>query len=243
VLVGRATRLAPYLVGLDKRYRTTLRLGVRSDTGDPEGTLEPSGVAPPDAGTFAAVAARFTGTIEQVPPATSAIKLEGRRAYALARAGEAVEMPARQVRIDALDVLAYDLDAGTAELDVRCSKGTYVRSLARDLGDAAGCGAYCAALRRTAIGAFDVADAGSPDEVAASPGAGRWHRSPSEALAHLPARIVSGAEGAALAHGRALPLAGEDGPTRCLDAGRLVCVAEPEAGLLRPRVVLASGQA
>ena len=165
LLVGRATRLAPYLVGLDKRYRTVVQLGVRSDTGDPEGVLEPGEGPLPDAAALTAACAGFVGTISQVPPATSAIKVGGQRAYALARAGQEVEMVAREVVIHAFDVVSYDAASGRAVLDIHCSKGTYVRALARDLGETLGCGAYCAELRRVAIGHLDVAHAGSLEDV------------------------------------------------------------------------------
>jgi len=235
LVTGRATRLVPFLVGLDKRYRTTVELGVRSDTGDVDGELVPSGEPlPSEAGLRQAVAG-FVGELDQVPPAASAIKVGGRRAYALARAGETVELEPRRVHIHALELCGYR--DGLAELDVCCSKGTYIRSLARDLGETLGCGAYCKTLRRTAIGSFAVDDAGAPDAVAED--LARWARSPAEALGHLPARTLDEREQADVAHGRPIELQGEDGPTRCLAAdGRLLCVAEPDRGALRPRVVL-----
>ncbi|MDX6631603.1 MAG: tRNA pseudouridine55 synthase [Gaiellales bacterium] len=238
LLVGRATRLAPYLVGLDKRYRAVVQLGVRSDTGDPEGALEPGEGPLPDPAALAAACAQLVGTISQVPPTTSAIKVGGQRAYALARAGEDVEMVPREVRVHALDVVCHDAAGGRAVLDIHCSKGTYVRALARDLGEALGCGAYCAELRRLAIGHLDIARAGSLDDVAADPLAGPWRMPCSEALAHLPARALEPAERDALLHGRAIAARGEDGPLRCLAEGRLVCVAGPRGAELRPLVVV-----
>jgi tRNA pseudouridine55 synthase len=240
LVTGRATRLAPFLVGLEKRYRTTVQLGVRSDTGDVDGELVQSGEPLPTGEELREALRGFVGELDQVPPATSAVKVGGRRAYALARAGEVVELEPRRVRIHALELCGYDPQTGLAELDVRCSKGTYIRSLARDLGEALGCGAHCQTLRRSAIGTFDVSAAGSPDDVAAD--LARWSRSPADALSHLPARRLSPAEEADVAHGRALALDGEDGPTRCLAAdGRLLCVADPDRGLLRPRIVLEPG--
>jgi tRNA pseudouridine55 synthase len=238
LLVGRATRLAPYLVGLDKRYRATVKLGIRSDTGDPEGMLEPGDGPLPDAAALAAACAALVGTISQVPPATSAIKVGGQRAYALARAGHDVEMVAREVVVHALDVVSYDAASGVAVLDIHCSKGTYVRALARDLGDTLGCGAHCAELRRLSIGHLRVADAGSLDDVAADPLAGPWRVRCSDALAHLPTRELEPAERAALLHGRAIAGRGEDGPLRCLAEGRLVCIAGPRGDELRPLVVV-----
>jgi tRNA pseudouridine55 synthase len=238
VACGRATRLAPFLVGLEKRYWTTVELGVRSDTGDVDGELAPSGEPLPSADELRRAVAGFVGELDQVPPAASAVKVGGRRAYALARAGEAVELEPRRVQVHAFELCAFD--GVLAELDVRCSKGTYIRSLARDLGESLGCGAYCKTLRRTAIGSFAVDDAGPPDAVAED--LARWARSPADALAHLPARTLDAREQADVAHGRSLALDGEDGPTRCLAAdGRLLCIAEPGTGRLKPRVVLEPG--
>ncbi len=233
LLVGRATRLAPYLVGLDKRYRATVQLGARSDTGDPEGTLAPNGGPLPEPAALARACAEFVGEIAQVPPATSAIKVGGKRAYALARAGVEVDMPSRQVHVHALDVVSYD-----AVLDVHCSKGTYVRSLARDLGEALGCGAYCAELRRLAVGHLAIERAGTLDAVAADPLGGGWRMSCSDALVHLPVRELEPAERDALLHGRPIETRGEDGPMRCLCDGRLVCVAGPQGAEVRSLVVV-----
>jgi tRNA pseudouridine55 synthase len=237
LLLGRATRLAPYLAGLDKRYRATVKLGVRSDTGDPEGALTPGEGTLPGPAALRRACAELTGPLAQVPPATSAIKVGGKRAYALARAGVAVEMPVRQVHVHALDVAAYDAATGLAELEVHCSKGTYVRALARDLGDALGCGAYCAELRRSAIGHLDVAHAGGLDDVARDPLGGSWRMACADALAHLPARELAATEREALLHGRTIRTDAQ-GTLRCLAGGRLVCVAEASAGELRSLVVV-----
>jgi tRNA pseudouridine55 synthase len=238
LLIGRGTRLAPYLVGLDKRYRATLQLGVRSDTGDPEGQLEQGEGPLPGAAALAAACADFVGTVSQVPPATSAIKVDGQRAYALARAGKAVDLPAREIQIYALDVVSHDAESASAVLDVHCSKGTYIRSLARDLGESLGCGAYCTELRRVAIGHLRVEDAGTLDDVAADPLGGPWRLRCADALAHLPARQLEPAERDALLQGRAVVARGEDGPVRCLSGERLVCIAGPRDGALGPLVVV-----
>jgi tRNA pseudouridine55 synthase len=247
LLVGRATKLAPYLVGLDKRYRATVQFGVRSETGDPEGVLEPADRAigarpqmhaPVDATAVALACEEFIGVISQVPPATSAIKVGGKRAYALARAGVDVDMPAREVHVHALDLVEYDAVLERAVLDVHCSKGTYVRSLARDLGEALGCGAYCAELRRLAIGHLGIERAGSLDQVAADPLGGSWRMSCGDALAHLPAREIAPAEQEALLHGRAIAAEGEQGPVRCVAEGRLVCIAGPRGDELRSLVLV-----
>jgi tRNA pseudouridine55 synthase len=238
LLVGRATRLAPYLVGLDKRYRVTAQLGVRSDTGDPEGTLVPGDGPLPGREALERACGDLTGVISQVPPTTSAIKVDGKRAYALARAGVAVEMPVREVHVHAFGVVGHDAGSGRAVLDVHCSKGTYVRSLVRDLGEALGCGAYCSELRRTAIGHLEVAHAGALDDVARDPLAGDWRMSCADALAHLPARELTPAERDALLQGRSIAGHGEQGPVRCLAGGLLVCVAELRGGELRSLVLV-----
>jgi tRNA pseudouridine55 synthase len=127
-------------------------------------------------------------------------------------------------------------------MEIACSKGTYVRSLARDLGEALGCGAYCDALRRTAIGGFSVDDAGAPEDVAAALQDARWYRTPATALSHLPARELTPDERTELAHGRGLTLRGEQGATACLADGVLVAVAEPAGERLQPRLVLEPAQ-
>jgi tRNA pseudouridine55 synthase len=163
--MNSSTRLLTFVVGLGKEYFATVRLGQSSDTDDAEGTLG----APVDASAIsdddiATGIARLTGDIEQVPSSFSAIKVEGKRAYALARAGEDVELKPRSVTISAFEVIATRRDAGDegfVDLDVRveCSSGTYIRALARDLGDSLGVGGHLTALRRSKVGPFDVADA------------------------------------------------------------------------------------
>lgn len=160
VCLGPATRLADYIQAGAKRYRATVVLGATSSTDDRDGEIvEIPAAMPPDAGAVAAAATRFIGCIEQVPPAHSAVHVGGRRAYELARQGQRVELPVRHVHVEAVDVVRYDWP--TVALDVRCGSGTYIRSLARDLGAALGVGGYCDALTRTAVGAFGI-DAARP---------------------------------------------------------------------------------
>ncbi|MCW4386714.1 tRNA pseudouridine(55) synthase TruB [Salinibacterium sp. SYSU T00001] len=161
--IGSSTRLLTYLVGLDKQYTATIRLGVATTTDDAEGeiteTTDASGIEP--ARVEGGIAA-LTGEIEQVPSTVSAIKVDGKRAYARARAGETVELRARPVVISEFAVLAPPRPVGTAlDVDVRvtCSSGTYIRALARDLGAALGVGGHLTALRRTRVGPFAVEDA------------------------------------------------------------------------------------
>jgi tRNA pseudouridine55 synthase len=239
VLHGRSTRLAPYLSGLDKRYRTVARFGARSDTGDRDGAIEPVGGAElPSRAQLAELALSLEGASDQVPPLASAIHVDGRRAHELHRAGVAVALPARPILVHALTLVGYDEAAGTATLDVHCSKGTYVRALVRDLGELAGCGAYCEELRRTGSGPLAVGAAATLDELERDPLGGGWAISPADALAHLPVRELDAAEAAEVRHGRALAAHGEEGAVRCLADGALVCVAEPAGDALRPKVVL-----
>ncbi len=156
--VGHATRLIDDIHLFPKTYRTTVTLGARSDSGDPTGEITPTegDLAVPTTATVEAALEAFRGEIDQIPPAHSAIHINGVRAYELARAGEAVEMPTRTVTIHELKLLSCE--GLEVELEITCSTGTYIRSIARDLGEALGVGGYCSQLRRTAIGPFDIAD-------------------------------------------------------------------------------------
>jgi tRNA pseudouridine55 synthase len=149
IALGPATRLLPYLSG-DKTYRGVVQLGVRTDSDDLEGQVLEQREIPPLTSTELETALQpFRGTIEQRPPAVSAVHVNGQRAYKLARAGQLVELQPRPVTIHRLDLLSWSPEQGQLELEVSCSAGTYIRSLARDLGDALGCGGSLARLRRT----------------------------------------------------------------------------------------------
>jgi tRNA pseudouridine55 synthase len=155
--LGSATRLTEYVQRMAKTYRTTIHLGGVSDTDDADGTITTILLEiAPTREEIDACLSGFLGEIDQVPPAYSAAKVTGQRAYALARAGEEVQLTARRVRIDGIDVLHYQYPL--LELEVRCGKGTYIRSLARDAGKRLGCGGYVAVLRRTRVGPFRVED-------------------------------------------------------------------------------------
>jgi tRNA pseudouridine55 synthase len=159
VLSGRATKIAPCLVGLDKRYSTDVDLTARTSTGDPEGEIVER-LTPPDEAELERRLARLRGGVELPIPAASAVKIGGERAYRLARRGVEVEMPVRRSTVYALDVIAYTGDpdgVATVTLDMRVSSGTYVRSIAHALGG------HCASLRRTEVGPFDLAEAVAPD--------------------------------------------------------------------------------
>ena len=212
VLVGRATRVQRFLMALGKRYETTARLGWTSTTGDPEGEVAP-GRTPPEP------LALPTGRIRQRPPAYSAIKVGGRRAYALARAGEQVEVPEREVVVERFELLHRDGDRATFAID--CSSGTYVRSLIAGLGDA-----YCLTLRRTGIGPFDVA-AADPERIVPL----------GEALGFLPEVRLAGEDARRAGHGVAVRGAAEAEAVRLVDEHGLVALAEPRAdGMLKPVV-------
>lgn len=158
IALGQATRFLPYLPG-DKSYRATVQLGVRTTTDDLEGTVLEQLPVPGCLGRAELEAAlgAFRGPIAQRPPSFSAVHVKGQRAYALARAGQLVDLPPRPVTLHRLDLLAWDPELGSLELEIHCSAGTYIRSLARDLGAALGCGGALASLRRTAALGFGLA--------------------------------------------------------------------------------------
>jgi tRNA pseudouridine55 synthase len=216
ILVGRATRVQRFLMGLPKRYLATARFGARSTTGDPDGEITETGAVPDGDLDLP------TGTIRQVPPAYSAIKIAGRRAYALARAGEQVELPEREVEI--YRFVERWRDGERRGFEIECSSGTYVRSLIADLGDA-----YCEALRRTRVGPFSVEEA-DPERILPL----------GEALDFLPERQLDAEESRRAAHGAAVSPGGapRGQPVRLTDADGLVAIAEARDGLLKPTVVL-----
>ncbi len=158
VCFGEATKISAFLLDADKRYRGTCKLGVRTTTADAEGSvIDERPVEGVDEARVREVLARFTGEIEQIPPMHSAVKHQGQRLYKLAQQGIEVERAPRRVHIFALELI--QLEGDELEIDVHCSKGTYVRTLAEDIGEALGCGAHLSALRRTGVGAFRGEDA------------------------------------------------------------------------------------
>ena len=157
LLAGKATKKAPELTKLDKVYEATIRLGATSSTGDPEGEITITDKKPEiSREKIIETLAQFVGEIEQTPPAFSAIKINGQRAYKLARAGKAVEMPKRKVTIYELELLNYA--SPFLKIRTHVSSGTYIRTLAEDIGEALGCGAYTTELRRTKIADYDIAE-------------------------------------------------------------------------------------
>jgi tRNA pseudouridine55 synthase len=222
VLVGRATRAQRFLMGLPKRYEAVARFGAVSTTGDPEGEITETGRVP------AGELALPVGRVRQRPPAYSAVKVQGRRAYQLARAGEAPELSEREVEVYRFEQVWHRGDR--RGFVIECSSGTYVRSLVADLGDA-----YCEELRRTRIGTFDVADADPERPVPLA-----------DALAFLPELRLSGEDARRAAHGArvTVPAPVAAGTTvRLTDEAGLIALArpDPDGAHLRPIVGLRSG--
>jgi len=237
--VGPATRLADTVQSQPKRYVAEVTLGVTSATDDTEGPITPTPAAGPvSEARVRDVLVRFVGRIMQVPPAHSAVHVDGRRAYKLARKGERVDLPPRPVTVHAVELLRCD--AGRLELDVRCGSGAYIRSLARDIGAALGVGGYCSCLVRTAIGDFRVEDAIAPDVL--DP---QRHLLPAVlAVATMPKITAAAADREQLARGRAIhleqaPPAPAGSEIAVIDArGRLLAIATLDAGgRLRPAKV------
>lgn len=222
VLIGRATRVQRFLMALPKSYETVARFGAVSSTGDADGEIEETGRIPTGPLILP------TGVVRQRPPAYSAVRVGGERAYRRARRGEQVELPEREVTVHAFEQLAHD--GARRTFVIRCSSGTYVRSLIADLGDA-----YCEQLRRTAIGQFAVADA-DPERIVPL----------ADALAFLPEARLGEDDARRAAHGVAVPApagldASAEGPLRLTDAAGVIAIAEarPAAGgeqLLKPIV-------
>lgn len=236
LLVGRATRLQRYLVELPKTYEAVARFGAVSSTGDPEGEITETGLVP-------ATLELPTGVVTQRPPAYSAVKIGGERAYRLARRGEAVQTAERHVFVERFDLLWRDGDR--AGFRIVCSSGTYVRSLIADLGDA-----YCTELRRSAIGPFEVGAAQAPDWDSRGKETPRPPKSPpaliaiADALAFMPHVRLDAEQGRRAGHGVAVaaPPAPFEGPALLVDDDGPVAVAElrERAGEreLKPRVGL-----
>jgi tRNA pseudouridine55 synthase len=202
--VGPATRLLPYLRG-DKVYRAVVQLGVRTSSDDLEGEVLERRTPPPfDTAAIEGALTGFRGEILQRPPAVSAVHVGGERAYARARRGELVELAPRPVTIHSLQLLGWDLAEAQAELEVRCSAGTYIRSLARDLGDLLGCGGALARLRRTETLGFDLSTAVDLERLASAPPPTLLD--PLAALAHLERRQLREEELPSWRCGRSLPL-------------------------------------
>ena len=254
LFLGRATKVVEYHLGDRKGYRATICFGASATTDDLEGELTPADGDAPSRDTLEAALPAFLGEISQRPPAYSAIKVAGRRAYAMARAGETVELAERRVTIDALEIESWDAtdpQRPIAIVDVRCSAGTYVRALARDLGAAVGSAAYLGALARTASGPFTIDQATPLDDIRAAAADGpdrlRDLLLPVDAgLEALPEVTVGPGEMTAILRGqfvRAPQPFGEE-PIRVRDAGgTLIAIARYRDGRLAPDKVLVDAPA
>jgi tRNA pseudouridine55 synthase len=247
IALGEATKTVPFVMDGRKIDRFTVRWGEERDTDDAEGRVAETSAERPTADAIRTLLPRFTGLIEQVPPRFSAVKIDGERAYDLARDGEVVELAPRTIEIHSLELVETP-DADHTVLAAECGKGTYVRALARDLGRLLGCFGHVAALRRTAVGPFteDIAvslealqrSGQSEGEAPAPPPPPLL---PVEAgLAALPALRVSSADAGRLARGQAVLLRGRDAPVMegwvsVSAQGSLIALAEIEKGELRPR--------
>ena len=224
--LGPATRLAEYLTALPKSYTATLRLGAATDTDDATGSpiSESEGWRGVSEDALRAALAAQTGEIDQLPPVYSAKKVDGERAYAAARRGEEVRRTPVRVTIHSIELLRFD--PPFAEFTVDCSSGTYIRSIARDAGEALGVGAHLTALRRTRVGRFGVEGALTVETLEDADAVRSALIAPAEALAHLPAATVDEAGVRALGHGGAVPA--PDG----VPAGSPVAILSPAGGLL-----------
>jgi tRNA pseudouridine55 synthase len=228
--VGRATRLLRFLGDLDKEYEGTARLGEETDTLDADGRVIRTAPVDVSSHQIHGAAQALVGEIEQRPPAFSAVKVGGRKLYAAARKGDAIEAPPRRVRVGAFDVPSFD--GRDFEFRVTCSTGTYVRSLVAEVGDRLGCGAHMVRLVRTRIGPFRVEDAVPPDRPA-KPLAMEL------AVVHLPRVDLEPEEAEAARHGRPLGPAGIPGPHAVFGPdGSLIGVWRDEGARARPEVVL-----
>jgi tRNA pseudouridine55 synthase len=234
---GEATKFSADLLDADKTYEAVLKLGVTTDSGDAEGTVTATTEVNVDADQIADVLPQFTGDIQQIPPMHSALKRDGRPLYELARQGIEVEREARAVTIHAIECLAFSGD--TLTLQVACSKGTYIRVLAADIGQALGCGAHLTALRRTVVGDLTLDRAVTLATLAEIDEADRSVRLlPVDALLQsLPMVALEGVEANRFQHGNPVALpAGMAGKIRVYAEDRLIGVGEPgQGGLLWPK--------
>lgn len=237
--IGRATRLLEYLAGLDKEYEATARLGIATDSQDPEGAV----IAEDDrwreltADRIRMIAGGMVGSLRQSPPVYSAVKVGGVPAHRRVRRGESVELPRRDVTINALQVVGVELPE--VRFRVECSSGTYVRSLGVELGERLGTACHLTALRRTRVGTFHVRDAVGLEGVRGGGIPDRARVGAVSALAHLPRVVVEPGEAAMLATGKKVP----NGTPDCgvavfaLPGDRLVAVGAVRDGVLVPRKV------
>jgi tRNA pseudouridine55 synthase len=239
---GEATKFAGELLTADKSYRATVRFGIRTSTGDAEGEVLSEQDANVDREALCALLPRFRGEVEQLPPRFSALKYKGRNYYEYARAGIDIPREPRRVRIHELEAEACE--PARCVLHVHCSKGTYIRTLAEDLGEALGCGAHLLALSRIAIGRFSLGEACSLEDLGAMGEEERRRRLlPVDALlSQLPERRLAEEDAVRIARGQALDAGdAEEGSLRLYDGrGLFMGVGEVRSGRLHPRRLIAT---
>jgi tRNA pseudouridine55 synthase len=242
---GEATKFSAYLLDADKRYRAVLQLGVTTTTGDPEGSVLDTRDVNVSCGDIAAAIPRFMGEIEQIPPMHSALKHQGRPLYEYARAGIEIDRPPRKVTIRSIEVI--ECAPPRVVLDVQCSAGTYIRTLAQDIGAALGCGAHLIALTRLGSGGFKLEQAHTLAELEAlAPAQRQGLLFPADCLVtHLPAVQLEDAASNALRQGRSVAHAAEEsGLMRAYTAsGNFIGLVSADAGQLVPRRLIATQQA
>jgi tRNA pseudouridine55 synthase len=208
VLLGPAVRLSEYVSASDKRYQAIVKLGASTDTYDADGTVVSTSQVDVTEEQFQTLLSQYVGEIIQVPPPYSALKIKGKKAYELARAGEEVELAPRKIKVYSLELLEWA--PPEAVIDVYCSSGTYVRSLAHDIGEALGCGAHLVGLRRTKSGRFTLRDAIPLRKLRESFDNGSWYQyliPAAEALAEWPSVELDADQMEAIRHGHRIPAA------------------------------------
>ena len=231
VFVGRATRGVEFFEHADKVYEAVLRLGITTDTEDITGEiLEEKPVSVTEA-QILAVLERFKGEIQQIPPMYSAIKVNGQKLCNLARKGKEVERPARTITIFALDFLG--MDGNDIQLRVRCSKGTYIRTLCKDIGAALGCGGCMAALRRTAAGSYSIENAVPLADLVASENPGQYLQGVDSMFSRHPAVTLTEKQALRTRNGNSFSIDLADGTYRAYDeAGEFLMLAKVEDGVM-----------
>ena len=235
IVLGRALKMVPYHEGHDKEYAVTVRLGVRTETDDAAGrVLEERDASAITREAIEAMLPRFTGAIRQRPPTFSAVKVDGERAYALARRGEAVDLPEREVTISAMRLERFE--PPLLKLVLRGSKGTYVRSIARDLGDALGCGGSVADLRRLAVGPFRVEQAVRLDRAGETELKSAL-RPPDAGLDHLPAVVLDAGDARRFAQGKLLDQGSPAPLVRVYEGATFLGIGEEKDQRLKARRV------
>jgi tRNA pseudouridine55 synthase len=248
IALGEATKTVPFAVDGEKAYRFTVRFGAETDTDDAEGKVVRTSDVLPSFADIQSVLANFIGEISQVPPAFSAIKVDGNRAYDLARAGEVVVLEPRWIVVEELRLIDMP-DSSTAVLEADCGKGTYVRALARDMGRMLGSAAHVIALRRTRVGGFDERTAvqlGDLQDMAEAGSIGRHLLAVEAALDDIPGVSVGPGDAASLSRGQAVLVRGRDAPILNGAAyahfkGRILALGELEKGAFRPTRVFNFG--